>query len=122
MCIEDSLRWLTQVGVLAPPDSNPACPYCDHSPCGLWGNAHGLPRYRCPDCHKTFNALTGTPLAHLWHRECWPMYAQAIIEGATVREAAQRCGVDKNTFLHWRHRFLAMRAKAIKGDQHLTQT
>ena len=52
-------------------ESNPSCPHCHHTPCGRWGNAHGLPRYHCSACGKTFNALTGTPLAHLRHRECW---------------------------------------------------
>lgn len=93
-------------------DPEPACPYCHHTPCGHWGNAHGLPRYRCGVCHKTFNALTGTPLAHLRHRECWPMYAQALIEGTTVREAARRCGIHKNTSFRWRHRFLTLPAQA----------
>jgi transposase-like protein len=98
-------------------DAEPNCPYCHHTPCGHWGNAHGLPRYRCHVCHRTFNALTGTPLAHLRHRECWPMYAQALIDGTTVREAAGRCGIDKNTSFRWRHRFLALPAKA--KPQHL---
>jgi len=98
-------------------DAEPNCPYCHHTPCGHWGNAHGLPRYRCCVCHRTFNALTGTPLAHLRHRECWPMYAQALIEGTTVREAAWRCGIDKNTSFRWRHRFLALPAQA--KPQHL---
>lgn len=29
-----------------------------------------------------------------------------MIEGLSVRKAAQRCGVDKNTAFLWRHRFL----------------
>ncbi len=63
------------IGPVLNPD--PTCPYCHHAPCGRWGNNHGLPRYRCSVCHKMFNALMGTPLAHLRHREYWPEYAQA---------------------------------------------
>lgn len=33
-------------------------------------------------------------------------YAQLLIEGVTVRAAAQACGVNKNTAFLWRHRFL----------------
>ncbi len=135
MHAEEFHRWLTQASELTPSqrqqtidwfsqehdpmdtirsimDRDPACPYCHRAPCGHWGNAHGLPRYRCPVCCKTFNALTGTPLAHLRHRECWPIYAQALIEATTVREAASRCGIHKNTSFRWRHRFLAMPAEA----------
>ena len=87
--------------------SNPPCPHCHHEPCGRWGNAHGLPRYHCSACGKTFNALTGTPLAHLRHRECWKEYASSMITGETIRAAAHRCGIHKNTSFRWRHRFLA---------------
>ncbi len=85
---------------------NPPCPHCHHAPCRRWGNAHGLPRYRCGACGKTFNALTKTPAARLRRRACWTEYAQAMIAGETVRAAARRCGVHKNTSFRWRHRFL----------------
>lgn len=87
------------------PDHCPAC-QAPGNQLRPWGQSHGLPRYRCKACGKTCNALTGTALAHLRHREQWLTYAQALIDGATVREAAKRCGVDKNTAFLWRHRFL----------------
>jgi transposase-like protein len=104
----ESLTQTSPLGevIAAIADPQTACPYCDHAPCGHWGQAHGLPRYRCGACGKTFNDLTGTPLAHLRHREHWPQYAQALIDGTTVRQAARRCGVHKNTSFRWRHRFL----------------
>lgn len=84
------------------------CPHCQAqaNQLGKWGHSHGLPRYRCKACGRTFNALTGTPLAHLRKREQWGRYSQALIEGISLREAAKRCGVDKNTAFLWRHRFL----------------
>ncbi len=135
MRAENFHRWLSQISELTPSqrqqaierlgqerepvdalrsllEREPACPYCHDGSPVHWGNAHGLPRYRCRLCHKTYNALTGTPLAHLRHRECWPTYAQALIDGDTVREAAHRCGVHKNTSFRWRHRFLALPAQA----------
>ena len=30
-----------------------------------WGASGGLPRYRCGECQRTFNPLTGTSLARL---------------------------------------------------------
>src|ERR1035437_5559741 len=85
-----------------------ACPHCKATGEQLrpWGYSHGLPRLRCHACGKTSNALTGTPLAHLRKRERWLRYGQALIEGVSVRQAAQRCGIDKNTAFLWRHRFL----------------
>lgn len=84
------------------------CPHCQAPREQLrpWGHSHGLARMRCRVCGKTCNALTGTPLAHLRKRERWLRYGQALIEGVSVRQAAQDCGVDKNTAFLWRHRFL----------------
>lgn len=89
------------------PSSN-VCPRCQAPGEQLrpWGHSHGLARMRCRACGKTSNALTGTPLAHLRKREQWLRYGQALIEGVSVRQAAQGCGVDKNTAFLWRHRFL----------------
>ena len=96
----------------------PACPHCHHRSCGRWGNAHGLPRYRCSACGKTFNILSGTPLARLRHRECWDEYARALIDGETVRAAARRCGVHKDTAFRWRHRFLTLPAGLKPSSLH----
>lgn len=84
------------------------CPHCHAAGdrLGSWGQSHGLKRYRCRDCGRTFNALTGTALAHLRKREQWERYARALIDGVSLREAAKRCRVDKNTAFLWRHRFL----------------
>jgi transposase-like protein len=94
------------------------CPRCQAPGEQLrpWGHSHGLARMRCRACGKTCNALTGTPLAHLRKREQWLRYGQALIEGASVRRAAQGCGVDKNTAFLWRQRFL--QAAAIHRPAH----
>ena len=120
MRLEDFHHWLSQAKDLTPSqleqafssidqqqqtmmtmtalgDRRQRCPHCKHDHITRWGNAHGLPRYRCNACQKTFNTLTGTPLAHLRHRECWAQYAQALIDGLSVRKAAEQCGVHKNT-------------------------
>src|SRR5208282_4359327 len=41
------------------------CPHCGGDDVRPWGKAGGKPRYRCTNCRKTFNPLTGTPLAGL---------------------------------------------------------
>lgn len=86
------------------------CPRCEHTKLYRWGLQSGLKRYRCRECGHTFTALSGTALAHLRHKECWLSYGEALSEGVTVREAAARCGIDKNTSFRWRHRFLSQTA------------
>ena len=82
------------------------CPRCTNSHIVRWGVDKGLQRYMCKQCHRTFNALTGTPLAHLRLRENWLDYANSLIEGQSVRKAAIKCGIHRTTSFRWRHRFL----------------
>lgn len=86
--------------------TRPVCPKCGHDHIAHWGSASGLQRYRCAACKSTFNALTGTPLARLRHKDKWLEYAQQMAEGQSVRKSASACGVHRNTAFRWRHRFL----------------
>lgn len=90
------------------------CPHCQAAELRLWGSGGNLPRYRCAHCRRTCNPLTGTPLARLPKREQWLRYAQALIDGKTVRQAAVDCQINKNTAFLWRHCFLAL----IAGHRH----
>ena len=85
---------------------DPCCGHCGSHHVGGWSSQAGLKRYRCKDCAKTFNALTGTPLAQLHRRDAWFAYAQALTDGLSLRKAAARCGISLDTAFHWRHRFL----------------
>src|SRR3954453_19424433 len=82
------------------------CPHCGGREVTLWGKASGVPRYRCKSCGRTFNALTKTPLAHLRKKDKWLEQAGALIDGASVSKAAERCDVAYTTAFRWRHRFL----------------
>ena len=114
------------------------CPHCHTSQLIRWGSARGLPRYRCKSCGRTCNVLTGTPLARLRQRPRWLRFAQALIDGVTIRQAAAQCAVHRNTALRWRRRFLDAPAqhqdaqvhgiveadetfflKSLKGQRHL---
>ena len=66
----------------------PACGHCGSERCGTWGQASGLRRSKCRDCHRTFNALTGTPLAQLHRRDAWLEYARSLVDRVSLRKAA----------------------------------
>ena len=89
-------------------EDNQQCPRCGHDQIQKWGMASGLQRYRCRGCRATFNALTGTPLSRLRHKDKWLAYAKTLAEGGSVRQAAEHCGVHRNTTFRWRHRFLSL--------------
>ncbi len=94
------------------------CPHCKGRRIHRHGMARGLWRYKCLACARTFNALTGTPLARLRKRDRWLKFAEALNGSETVRAAAVRTGIDKSTSFRWRHRFL--KAQKDLKDQRLT--
>lgn len=117
----DILRKPEQVGVVSQLiedrlGEGPKCPHCDHEKVSRWGVSSGLQRYRCGSCKSTFNALTGTPLARLRHKDKWLTYTEQMADGRSVRKSAQACQVHRNTAFRWRHRFLK-----LPKDQRATQ-
>lgn len=93
----------------------PSCPHCGCERLYAWGQSNGLRRWKCKnkDCHRTFNALTGTPLAGLRKRELWIEHGRALAAGISLRKVAARMGIHLKTAFRWRHRFL----KAPKAVQ-----
>jgi transposase-like protein len=92
----------------------PACGHCGSTAFGTWGMASSLKRFKCKaeGCQRTFNALTGTPLAQLHRRDAWLDYARALGDGISLRKAAARCSIDLTTSFRWRHRFLKAQQEA----------
>ncbi|MEX5749100.1 IS1595 family transposase, partial [Massilia sp. X63] len=82
------------------------CPACACERYYRHGQANGLPRYRCRACRRTYNDLSGTPLARLRRRDKWLDYLGTVLASTSVRAAATQVGVHRNTAFRWRHRFL----------------
>jgi len=82
------------------------CPHCHCARSHRCGKASGLQRFRCLGCRRSYNALTGTPLARLRKKESWLTYLQCVLESRTVRQAAAVTGVHRTTSFRWRHRFV----------------
>ncbi len=82
------------------------CPHCGTGGAVGRGQSNGLRRFCCRGCGKTFNALTGTPLAGLRHKDRWLDFAAGLRDGDTVRKSSERCAVAESTAFRWRHRFL----------------
>jgi transposase-like protein len=101
------------------------CPRCGASHVHRCGQASGLQRFRCLGCRRSYNALTGTPLARLRKRGHWLTYLQCILDSCTVRAAANVTGVHRTTSFRWRHRFVqgairdrpAVLSKVVEVDE-----
>lgn len=83
------------------------CPHCGSTDHQRWGRSSRLQRFRCKDCRKTFNALTGSPLSKLRKKDQWLTYCQCLNEGLSIRKSAEICEIDPTTAFRWRHRFLS---------------
>ena len=72
-------------------DAAPArvCPHCASARVQGWGAARGLPRYRCGDCKRTFNPLTGTSLARLRSKDKWFLFMRTVTQQKSIRKSAE---------------------------------
>ena len=102
------------------------CPHCGNDGMVRNGSAHGLQRYKCRNCQRSFNALTGTPLARLRQKPKWLAQADALRDGMTITQVAKRLKVARSTAFRWRHRFLAqpktVQAQALMGIAEADET
>lgn len=88
--------------------AKPRCPHCAGEHVVRNGMANGLQRYQCRRCRKSFNALTGTPLARLRMKGKWLGQTAVLRDGVSITRAAQTLGVARSTAFRWRHRFLTL--------------
>lgn len=106
--------------------TKPLCPHCQGEHIVRNGTASGLQRYKCRECRRTFNVLTGSPLARLRQKGKWLAQADALHEGMTITQAATRLKVARSTAFRWRHRFMAtpktIQAQALVGIAEADET
>jgi transposase-like protein len=92
------------------------CPHCSTTGATLHGkDRNGRQRFKCCNlkCHRTYNILTGTPMARARKPEKWGEYLSHMTEYHSIRKIVQAgIGVNHVTVWRWRHRFL----KAAAND------
>jgi transposase-like protein len=81
------------------------CPRCQSHEVGSWGDYHyrsGCQRYRCRDCKRTFNDLTGT-LMHQSKRALphWILATFLLCLSCSSRRIARELGVHVRTGYRW---------------------
>lgn len=114
------------VGIIEDRGRPGGCPHCGNQKVVRNGNADGLQRYKCRECGRTFNALTGTPLARLRQKGKWLGQAEVLRDGVTITQAAARLNVARSTAFRWRHRFMVLpktvQAQALRGIAEADET
>ena len=114
------------IGIIEAQKKRATCPHCGSERVVRNGSASDLQRYKCRDCSRTFNALTGTPLARLRQKSKWIAQAEVLRDGMTITQAAKRLKVARSRAFRWRHRFLAVpktvQAQSLTGIAEADET
>jgi transposase-like protein len=91
------------------------CPHCRTGGAHLHGkDKNDRQRFRCraAECRRSFNILTGTPMARARKPEKWGQYLSHMTDHRSVRQIiAAGIGVNHTTVWRWRHRFLKAAAQ-----------
>src|SRR4051812_46315557 len=86
------------------------CPHCGTAGAHLHGkDKNDRQRFRCRTtaCRRSFNILTGTPMARARKPEKWGHYLSHMTDHRSVRKIVEAgIGVNHTTVWRWRHRFL----------------
>ena len=70
------------------------------------GKYRGRQRYLCKDCDKSFNDMTGTPMAGTHKPNLWLKYFELMIEGYTLPKIVERLDIHISTAFYWRNKIL----------------
>lgn len=84
------------------------CPHCGSI--HVVRNGHqpsGSQRYICCDCGKSFSVTSNTIVSGTKKdMSIWEKYIDCMMHGLSIREAAEICGIHRNTAFYWRHKIL----------------
>jgi transposase-like protein len=88
------------------------CPRCSSHAVVLHGmDKNARQRFKCRACGRTYNILTGTPMARARKPEKWGTYLGFMTDHMSVRGIVSAgIGLHHVTIWRWRHRFLAAAA------------
>lgn len=94
------------------------CPHCSATEKQRWGRTRtGTQRYRCTRCSETFNGRTGSAIGQLqrldlFYRVLREMFVSPNPE--SVRQLANRLGLNKDTVWRWRQIILRSLSQDIE--------
>lgn len=85
------------------------CPRCGSLDVVRYGkDKNARQRFKCRDCRRTYNILTGTAMARARKPGIWGRYLDCMTDFMSVRKIVLT-GIDIShlTVFRWQHRFLA---------------
>jgi AcrR family transcriptional regulator/transposase-like protein len=116
--LRNVLAAASPAGSTTPTPAAPSqCPHCGMEHPARHGRVRGQQRWRCGGCRRTFGAATGTALVGIHRKSAWTGFTQALGEGLSLRQAAERCGIHRDTASRWRRRVLDLPPKRKPSPQ-----
>jgi len=83
------------------------CPHCRKREVVKFGIRRGNQWYKCKGCGKTFSSVTNTFLDSTKKNfRVWRTFVDCMIDGRSIRKAAEICKIHRNTAFTWRHKLL----------------
>ena len=83
-----------------------SCPHCNSEKIIGFGHYKYSKRFRCKSCTKTFNEMTGTPMANLKKADEFSHYLELFPQRLSLRELAEKLKISIRTAFDWRHKIL----------------
>jgi transposase-like protein len=82
--------------------SKPACPHCGSENVVANGSVHGIRRYVCKLCKKSFGSSTGTVHKASKSHWAWDRFLEGTVCGDTLEQLSEKCGISLSTSHSWR--------------------
>lgn len=87
---------------------NKECIYCKSIKVYKHGTyKNGGTRYRCQDCKKSYNELTGTSIHYIKKKDLWDRYIDLMFESKSLTYISKELGINFRTAFLWRHKILS---------------
>ena len=87
---------------------NSECIYCKSVKVYKHGTSvNGSLRYRCQDCKKSYNVLTGTSIHYVKKKELWDRFIGLMLDSKSIRYISNELKLSTKTVFEWRHKVLS---------------
>lgn len=93
-----------------------SCPSCLGKQIVGYGRYKQVQRYRCKDCLKTFNSLSGSAVHCLHKRDLLKPYLYLMLQGYSLRKITEQIDICLKTAFDWRHKILKGLASNDTGN------
>jgi transposase-like protein len=80
----------------------PACPHCGSEDVVANGSVHGIKRYVCKLCKKSFGSSTDTVHKASKSNWAWDRFLEGMVCGDTLEQLSEKCGISLSTTHSWR--------------------